>query len=68
MNPQALRELFPAPAHSQEITAYKTEHGGILRHGLTFQAVILPSSKSPGQNAGGNQGMVQLVCVSLGLL
>jgi len=42
MNPQALRELFPAPAHSQEITAYKTEHGGILRHGLTFQAVILP--------------------------
>lgn len=42
MNPQALRELFPAPAHSQEITAYKTEHSRILRHGLTFQAVILP--------------------------
>lgn len=42
MNPQARRELFPAPAHSQEITAYKTEHGRTLRPGLTYQAIILP--------------------------
>lgn len=42
MSPQALRELFPAPAHAQEITAYKTEQDRTLRHGLTFQAVILP--------------------------
>lgn len=48
MSPQALR-IIPAPAHAQEITAYKTEQDRTLGTRVNFFAVILPSSKSPGQ-------------------
>lgn len=41
MNPQALRELFLAPAHSWESIAYKTEHSVTKRNRITFQPAIL---------------------------
>ena len=46
MNPQALRELFLAPAHSWESIAYKTEHSMTKRNRITFQLAIL--SPPPG--------------------
>ena len=67
MNPQAQRELFLAPAHSQESTTYKIKLIVNKRNKITFQHVIL-SLFLRTQSKMQEETTVRPVYISLGFL